>query len=397
MSFLQTLKLIIMKTIFNFGRTALIISCLIMSSCTFTARYVFLNKPDVYDYKKLSSRKVNSGEKLPFVFNRVSSFNPDELVPVTFNGQTVEDLDNFLAQAGTTAFIVIRNDTILYENYFNGHDHNTYCKAFSASKVFISALIGIAAEEGFIGSLNDPVIKYIPELKDRRLAGLTINHCLSMTSGIKTNNKQVFPWHDKVRIYYTRDLRKLMNGIRFDHEPGKEFFGEEVSPVLLGLILERATGKSVSAYLEEKVWQPLGMENGALWVTDRKNNGFEAVNSGLTALAADFANFGRLYLNNGKCNERNIIPPQWVNMTTRPDTSSVSFYKKIDYYEGRDVYYNSEWWGLRRDKEYDFFASGHFGQRIYISPSKNAIVIRFGSKEGKVDWTSFIMKLVEKI
>jgi CubicO group peptidase (beta-lactamase class C family) len=386
-----------MKKFITISRMTLIISCLLISaiSCTYTSRYVFLNVPDVYDYKKLPSRNIKTAEKTNFDFKTANGFKLD---PFTFNNTTVDNLDSFLEQSGTNAFIIVRNDTILYERYFNGHDHDTYCKAFSASKVFISALIGKAIEEGFIQSVNDPVMKYIPEIKDKRFAGLTIADCLSMTSGINTNNKEILPWHDKVRIYYTHDLRKLMSGIEYDHEPGKEFYSEEVSPVLLGLIVERATGKSVSKYLEEKIWKPLGMEQDALWVTDRKTDGFEAVNSGLTGTAIDFAKFGRLYLNEGNWNGENVISPEWIRKTTRPDTTSISFYKGIEYYGGRNVYYNSEWWGLAKNNEdYEYSASGHFGQRIYISKEKNAVLIRFGSKEGKVDWTSLMMKVAEKI
>jgi CubicO group peptidase (beta-lactamase class C family) len=370
----------------------------LLGSCTFTSRYVFLNVPDVNDYRKLPGRQIENDANSPFRFKTNTEFNINHVVPLIFNNSTVGNLDVFLEESKTTAFIIIRNDTILYERYFNGHDRNTYCKSFSASKVFLSALIGIAIEEGLIQSVNDPVMKYLPGIKDKRFAALTINNCLALTSGIRTNNKQVFPWNDKVRIYYTRDLRKLASGIDYLKEPGKEFFVEEFSPVLLGLILEKATGRSVSDYLEEKIWKPLGMEHNALWVTDRKNNGFEAANSGLTGLATDFARFGRLYLNNGNWNGKNLIPEEWIRATTDPDTTSISFYKGIKYYEGRDVYYNSMWWGLRKDGTvYEYSANGHFGQRIYISPSKNVVVVRFGSKTGKVDWTSFLMKLTEKL
>jgi CubicO group peptidase (beta-lactamase class C family) len=374
--------------------------CLLMltGSCTFTGRYVFLNVPDVYDYKKLPSRTISNDPSPVFNFKTADVFNLNSIVPFGFNTTRVNNLDTFLEQSGTTAFLIIRNDTILYEKYFNGHTSTTLCKSFSASKVFVSALIGIAIDEGLIKSANDPVMKYIPELADKRLTGLTINHCLSLTSGIRSNNGQLLPWHDKVKIYYTPDIRKLLAGIEYDHEPGKEYFVEEYSPVLLALVIERATGRSLSKYLEEKLWKPLGMSNNALWVTDSKKNGFEAANSGLTAVPVDFAKFGRLYLNYGRFNNRQIISQKWITGSTMPDTTSVCFWRKIEYYDKKDVYFNDMWWGLRTDnKDYTYSASGHFGQRIFISPANNAIVVRFGTKEGKVDWTSFMMKISEKI
>jgi hypothetical protein len=398
--FIKQLKLNNMKNLFFAKRTALIIAGLlsVVTSCTFTSRYVFLNVPDVYDYRYLPSRTIKTDSTDSFDFIKMAESPARPVVPFNFNNAQITDLDSFLKESGTTAFIVIRNDTILYENYFNGHNHEAYCKSFSASKVFISAMIGIAVKEGLIQSLNEPVMKYIPEIKDKRFAALTIGHCLALTSGIKTNNKQVFPWHDKVRIYYTRDIRELVSQIHFSKNPGEEFYAEEFSPLILAMILERVSGKSVSAYLEENIWKPLGMESDAIWVTDRKNDGFEAANSGLTARAIDFARFGSMYLKMGNWNGQNIIPSDWVKKTTIADTTNLSFYRKIDHYEGRDVYFNSMWWGLRNNnKDSEYAASGHFGQRIYISPEKNTVVVRFGSKDANVDWTGFIMKLVEKL
>ena len=389
-----------MKNFVTIISRLLIFLCLLMISvsCTFLSRYIFLNAPDVYDYKKLPLRVIKNDPSTVFNFKTSQDFNLNSLVPIIFNTSKVTDLDTFLEKTGTTAFLIIRNDSILYERYFNGHKNDTYCKAFSVSKVFLSSLIGIAIDEGNIQSVNDAVMKYLPEIKDKRFAGLTINHCLSLTSGIKTNNKQIFPWNDKVRIYYTPDIRKLLSNIEYDHEPGKEYAVEEVSPVLLAMVLEKATGKSVSAYLEEKIWKPLGMSHDGLWVIDSKKHGFEAANSGLTGLPVDFAKLGRLYLNNGKFNNKQIISPEWVRRSTIADTTSVCFWRKIDYYEKKDVYFNRMWLGLRtNDMDYSYFASGHFGQRIFISPAKNAIIVRFGTKDGKVDWTSFLMKLVEKI
>lgn len=367
-------------------------------SCTFTRRYVFLNFPDVYDYKKLPSRTLNNDSLKLFNFNTARGTELNSVLPFSFHSRTVNNLSAFLEQTGTTAFLIIRNDTILYEGYFNGHNRDTYCKSFSASKVFVSALIGIAIDEGLIESVNDPVMKYLPEIKDKRLADMTINHCLSLTSGIKSTKKEVFPWHDKVKIYYTRDIRKLVTNINYGHDPGKEYSVEEFSPVILAMVIEKVTGASVSKYLEEKIWKPLGMTSKAIWVTDRKKDGFEAANSGLTALPVDFAKFGRLYLNKGKFENKQLISEKWIKESTPPDTASLTFWRNIEHYENKDVYFNSMWWGLRNaNGDYEYSASGHFGQRIYIAPSRNSILVRFGTKDGDVDWTSVMMKLAEKL
>jgi CubicO group peptidase (beta-lactamase class C family) len=167
---------------------------------------------------------------------------------------------------------------------------------------------------------------------------------------------------------------------------------------LLGLILERATGTSVSEYLERKIWNRLGMEQDALWVVDSRKKGFEVVNSGLTAIPMDMAKFGRLYLTHGKWGNETIMSDEWIRSSTRPDSLSLSFWRNISAYGGRDVYFNDMWWGLgKKNLDYEFSANGHFGQRIYIVPEKNAMILRFGSSGRKLDWTSFMHSLAAKL
>ena len=340
---------------------------------------------------------VNKGEGKVFNFYKTTG-NYTRLTPLNFHGKMVNNLDSFLLETHTTAFLAIRNDTILYESYFNGHDRNTPCKAFSASKNVISSLIGIAINEGHIKSVDDPLGKYIPELEDENLQEVTIRDCLMLTSGIKSDKGEIFPWNDKVKIYYSPDLRKLIAGMKSTNKAKKEFNIEEYSPTVLGMVLERATGVSITEYTEKKIWGKLGMEHNALWVTDSKKNRFEVVNSGLVATPVDLAKFGRLFLNNGLYNNTPIIPESWIKYSTVPDTLSLSFWKNVNYYNGQDVYFNSMWWGLRKtETDFDFSANGHFGQRIYVAPSKNILILRFGTKSGDIDWTSFISTLVEKM
>jgi len=369
-----------------------------LGSCTFPARYIYLNFPDVNDYKKLPNHPVSHDPSKSFRFKENKDYNIAGLLPVSCGNNIVRDLDQFLTDTRTSAFIIIRNDTVLFEKYYHGHTRSTLSKTFSISKNVMSALIGIAIDEGLIASVNDPVVKYIPELKDGRLSGMTIQNCLSLASGIRADEGEIWPWNTKVRVYYSPNVRKLLSNISYDSEPGKTFHVEEMTPTLLGLVLERATGIPVSAYLEKKIWKKLGMEHDALWVVDSRREGFDMVNSGLTAIPMDMAKLARLMLENGKWENENIISEQWIRRSTRPDTLSLSYWRNIEVYNGRDVYFNDMWWGLAgRNGVYEFNASGHFGQRLYIIPEKNAIVLRFGSSSGKIDWTAFIHNLSAKL
>ena len=367
-----------------------VVLIMIILSNTYLRRYFFFNFPDVYDYKKLPTTLIKNGNDV-FVFQQKANFEMQKILPIKYNNQLITNLDRFLEDNFTTAFLIIKEDTILYEDYFNGHQRDTYCKSFSISKNVISALLGIAISENKIKNVNEPITNYIPEIKDKRLNKLTIKQCLMGTSGLKFNRGGLFPWHDDARVYYSGNISNLLTKIQYHKEPGTIFKTDEFSPHLLAWILERGTGKKVQDYPQEKIWEPLGMEYPALWVLDRNEDGFVVANSGLTARPIDFAKFGRLYLYSGNWNGNQIIPNDWILESTIPDTS------KNTITTWGNLYYKYMWWGKIKDRyNFDFEARGHFSQRIYVSPSKNVIVLRFGTKQGEVNWSDFISDLIDK-
>ncbi len=211
------------------------------------------------------------------------------------NGQSLED---FLDSSGTTAFLVVHEDEVLYGRYFDGYDETSIQTSFSMAKSFASALVGIAIEEGHIKSVNEPITNYIPELleKDRRFESIAIRHLLTMSSGIKYEEGGDLPWSeqaDDTKSYYSTDLRELaLKNSQIEGEPGEYFEYNTYNPLLVGLILERATGMPVSRYLQEKLWKPSGMEADGSWSLDSSVNGFEKMESGVNARARDFARFG---------------------------------------------------------------------------------------------------------
>ena len=334
---------------------------------------------DVYDYQKFPERTLETGET-SFEFSLNLEEDRVRTQFETVGG--IEDFDRFLEKNRTQAFLVIQNDAILYEQYFNGAERESIVTSFSTAKSFTSALIGIAIAEGHIQSVNDPITEYLPELAERdpAFAKITIRDLLMMSSGIKYSEPP-----DNATTYYYPDLRKLaLETTRIIDSPGKAFHYNNFHPLLLGLILERATGTSVANYLQEKIWKPIEMEYPGSWSLDE--NGFEKMESGINARAIDFAKFGRLFLNHGNWDGKQVIPAEWVAASTQADTSldyDNYYYDDFIFADGRG-YYKYMWWGMQRDdKEYDFSAIGNKGQFIYVSPKKNLLILRYGENYGE--------------
>ncbi|WP_420631571.1 serine hydrolase domain-containing protein [Candidatus Leptofilum sp.] len=339
---------------------------------------------DVYDYQKFPARTVAASDE-PFQFSydlqETAVLNQFNQSPLT-NG----DFEQLLGDTGTQAFLVIQNDTILYENYFNGASRDTVVTSFSVAKSFASTLIGIAISEGYIHSVSDHITNYLPELAERdpAFAQITIRDLLLMSSGIRYEE---FPFvnGDDAKTYYYPDLRDLaLNQTEIVGTPGEAFLYNNYHPLLLGLILERATGIPVADYLAQKIWQPIGAEFDGSWSLDEQ--GFEKMESGINGRAIDFAKFGRLFLHNGTWDGVQVIPAAWVAESTQADTSVdyANYYYNDFIFANGQGYYKYMWWGLQRDAQnYDFIALGNHGQFIYLSPQKNLIILRFGESYGE--------------
>ena len=157
--------------------------------------------------------------------------------------------------------------------------------------------------------------------------------------------------------------------MKIEYAPGTKFEYKSGNPQLLGLIIERATKKTVTEYLQEKIWQPIGAEFHASWSTDRKNNGLEKTFCCINAAARDFAKFGRLYLKNGNWNGVQVVPEAWVNESTSPTLT-----------EGGVNFYKYQWW-INRSSAHDFSCDGLLGQRIFVYPEKQIIIVRLGKSD----------------
>jgi CubicO group peptidase (beta-lactamase class C family) len=291
--------------------------------------------------------------------------------------------DKYLEDNNTVAFLIIKNDTIQYEKYFKGYDNESVVPSFSMAKSVTSILIGCAIDEGLIKSVDEPITNYISELKNNGFEKVTIKHLLQMTSGIRFNESYVNPFGDAASFYYGLNLRKEIEKMKLKTEPGKKFEYASGNTQLLGLVLERSLKeKTITSYLQEKIWTPLEMEYDASWSIDRKKNGLEKTFCCLNARARDFAKIGRLYKNKGNWNGKQIVSQKWVEESTKLDTS-----------EGSANFYQYQWW-LPTPNE-DFMAEGILGQFVYVNPKKDLIIVRLGKNEGKADWWTIFTSLAK--
>jgi CubicO group peptidase (beta-lactamase class C family) len=284
---------------------------------------------------------------------------------------------------------VIRDGTVIYENYFNNTQRDSIVTSFSGAKSFTSALIGIAIQEGYIKSVNDSITTYLPELakRDPRFNEIKIRDLLLMSSGLeyKEFRPLLFNSDDILTSYYPDQRKIALENTYIIDSPGLHFQYNKYHPQLLGMILERTTGMPVTTYMQTRIWDKLGMEFDGSWSIDSKTSDFEKMETGVNARAIDFAKFGVLFLNGGRWQGNQVIPEAWVNESTQrllPKNYTDYYSKWFTTLPGQG-YYKYMWWGMTRAEDsYDFTAYGNKGQFIYVSPQKNLVIVRNGIEYG---------------
>jgi CubicO group peptidase (beta-lactamase class C family) len=335
------------------------------------ARALIWREADVGDQHRFPSRLIPAGGPASVL---PAGSKADLRVSAPDGGNGTAGLDDVLHGTDTRAFVVVHRGRVVYERYSGDSDPKTLETSFSVAKSFVSTLVGIAIDEGLIGSVDDPVTRYLPELaaRDPRFKQITLRDLLTMSSGLRYQESSFpSPRGDDTYTYYGVDLRKdALKRTEIEQAPGKKWHYNNYNPLLLGLVLERATGMSVSGYLASRLWQPLGAGSDASWSLDSKRSGFEKMESGLNATALDCARFGLLFLHGGEWNGRRIVSGEWVRTATHTHTAT-DFPNRYGYF----------WWidGKRPDR---FYASGNYGQYIYVDPHADVVVVRLGSDWG---------------
>ncbi|MFZ6011848.1 MAG: serine hydrolase domain-containing protein [Bacteroidota bacterium] len=359
------------------------------STKTYFGRWMTWRASDIKDHEKFPSHQFKASSS-PYFFVKSENESLASLVVTSHKGKRAP-IQEVLRRSGTTAFLVIQNDTLVYENYFNGYDRSSVNTSFSVAKSVTSLMIGKAIDDGVIHSVNDPVVQYLPEL--RALNGVTLDYLLNMRSGIQFKDHDL-PWGDKPKAYYHPRLRQRIGELNLKRRPGTRFQYNSYNPIIVGMVLERVTCQSPAQYFESKIWSKLGMEYDGSWSMDSRASGMTKMESGLNIRPIDFAKIGRLILNRGRWNTEEVVSENWIaNLYKISDNNGVKDF-------GSGIHYEKFWWLFSNGSEQAYIISGwgHLGQYLYIFPKEKIIIVRMGKSKGRIDsWKTIFTELVDHL
>jgi CubicO group peptidase (beta-lactamase class C family) len=327
--------------------------------------------PSIDEYQIFDNREVAAGT--------YQAWKRSKLI----NSKSIPtDLQKSFEEMGTIAYVIVKDDSIIHEQYWDGYGEDSHTNSFSMAKTFTSILIGIAIDEGKIKSVDEPVSDFLPEFKEGEGAKLTVKSLLTMSSGINFDENYVNPLAYPAAAYYGNDLHALTAKYAVTEEPGKTFKYLSGNSVLLAFILEKATGKKLADYASEKLWKPIGAKNSAFWSLDHKD-GAEKAYCCFNSNAPDFARIGQLFLDSGKWNGTQVVSADYAMNSVKvadlmvPDAVNGGPATKNDQY-------GYAWWIIPNYKgHYVFYARGILGQYILCIPDKKMVVVRLGRKRLK--------------
>ena len=349
--------------------TLIVIGALVLLIYIFNIDYIFKGVRTIYltgnntafisDYEYFDNREIKSANPQPWALHK--QYNTiDES----------DKLNELNDKRKTKSFLVIKNDSILFEKYYDGHKQTDISNSFSVAKSIVTSMMGKAIMEGKIKSLDQPVSDFFEEYKNGLASELTVGDLASMSSGMKWNEKYYSVINITSESYFTDDLRSVILGQEIENKPGKEFRYSSGDTQLLAMIIEKATGTSLSNYLSQKFWDPMGAENLALWQIDSKESGMEKAYCCIAATARDFARFGKLYINKGKWGDAEILDSSFVELSLNPVFDDSPFY-------------GYGWWLYEYEGKKVFTMNGHRGQFVISFPDENIIIVRQGDFNNK--------------
>ena len=292
----------------------------------------------------------------------------------SWNGRAYDSAE-WLRYTGTNGLLILKNDHIIFEQYYQGHSETTRHISWSVAKSFVSALFGIAVERGFVRSIEETVTDYLPEMRGTGYDGVRIKDVLQMSSGVRFNEDYGDFKSDINRFGRVMALggsfAKFAASLENERPPGTFLHYVSIDTQVLGMILMRVTDMSLSALLEQWLWRPLGMEHDAYWLTD--SEGMEMALGGLNATLRDYAKFGRLYLHKGNWNGQQIVPTDWVQASVTPDAPHLQTGEN-DLSE-TTWGYGLQWW-IPDNADGEFLAVGIYNQNIYVLPKDNLVIVK---------------------
>lgn len=279
-------------------------------------------------------------------------------------------LDSVHKKNETVAFLVIKNDSIIKEDYFLGYDENSMTNSFSMSKSIISFLFLKSIEEGTIPSLNSKLTDYFPAFNENNGSNVTLSDLSTMSSGLEWEENYKDLMGITAQAYVTKDLNKLMMSSKFSGISGDKFKYLSGNTQLLAMAIEKANNSTIQELTYRWLWNPMGAKNDAIWMIDSKEKNMTKAYCCLSSNAKDFAKVGLVYKNFGKINEQKLIDSSFISMSIKPRFNS------------NPIYGYGIWIG--KQNNIDFFSlRGHQGQYVIVIPKENAIIVRLGKRKSR--------------
>lgn len=280
-----------------------------------------------------------------------------------------------LQRTFTNALLIIKDGRIVHERYLNNADETSRFVSWSMSKSITSMLIGIAVTEGKIASVDDRIAKYIPELKETGYGGVTLRQALQMRSGVDFEERYDFenasPAQEAFETALVTNTRRYADparGVKRAKAPGSTFEYRTLDTAVLGWVLERAVGQSISDYTSAKLWRPLGAESHGAWLMDGPpSEGREFNGAGFVARLRDYGRLGLLMLNQGATPHQRILSADWIRESTAPTNPQPEP-------DGSPLGYGYQWWTVSGTHAY--VALGLQGQYLFVDPESRTVVVK---------------------
>ncbi|HMO74251.1 MAG TPA: serine hydrolase [Sphingopyxis sp.] len=280
------------------------------------------------------------------------------------------DVDAYMAKQRNAGLIIVQDGKIRLEKYALGYDAAGRWTSFSVAKSLTSTLVGAAVKDGYIKSLDDKVAAYIPTLKGSVYDDVSVRELLTMTSGVQWNEDYTDPNSDVARFNLQQPVEgeditvSYMKALPREAPAGSKWVYKTGETNLIGVLVSSATGKTLSAYLSEKIWKPFGMEQDAVWMLGA--TGHEISGCCMSASLKDYARFGVFMLNGGVADGKKVLPDDWIAAATT---------KQADIgFPGRG--YGYQWW---TNDDGSYAAQGIFGQGIFIDPKRKLVIASNGN------------------
>ena len=317
-------------------------------------------KASIDDYKFFDNVEIKRSDSL-FEWPKHNLYNQ------IGSSKTLDSVHN---KNETVAFLIIKNDSIIKEDYFLGYDENSMTNSYSMSKSIISFLFLKSIEEGTIPSLNSKLTDYFPAFNESNGSNVTLSDLSTMSSGLVWEENYKDLMGITAQAYVTKDLNKLMMGSKFSGMSGDKFKYLSGNTQLLAMAIEKANNSTIPELTYKWLWDPMGAKNDALWMIDSKEKNMTKAYCCLSSNAKDFAKVGLVYKNFGKINKQKIIDSSFVSMSIKPRFNS------------NPIYGYGLWVG--KQNNIDFFSlRGHQGQYVIVIPKEDVIIVRLGKRKSR--------------